>query len=657
MSFAIGVDTGGTYTDAVLIEQESGRVVASAKSLTTRSNLAAGIRSALTAVIQQQHPSIGMVSLSTTLATNAIVENKGARIAALLVGYAGRIPPDVNLVRELGTEQIVFIQGGHNVDGSEFANLDELAVKRVVQRLAGEVDAFAVSGFFGTRNPEHEQRVREIILRSTNLPVTCGHELTHELDAIRRAATVALNARLIPLLFDLITAVQHCLVEHSIEAPLMVVKGDGSLVSAPVALERPVETILSGPAASLVGAAFLANKKDLFVADMGGTTTDIAVLRGGRPNITEKGAQVGEWRTMVKAVDAHTAGIGGDSRVYWDENGELAVGPRRVIPISLLAMQQPGVVETMVHLAMVSEGLEPYAWEWMMLVRPERMPDDGVWGAVKQGLAEKALPLVQVNELLVHPQLYGRQLKDFEAQGVLQRVGFTPTDAAHVLNKLDIYDGRAACVAAEAMTGGSMTTTALCERVFEQTVDQMAECIALKALAEDGLTDGSSVPFGGLVSHAVRANGDGMLGFGLRLHRPLVAVGAPAHTFFPAVAARLHADLSIPKNAGVANAVGAVVGSVVQVARALIIPDELNGEVRVHLPEVMVRCADLEQAEAYACAQVAVLAEALAKRAGAGQVTVSVKTLRKTAPVGQTPGATAVIEIVIEATAVGRPAS
>ena len=134
---------------------------------------------------------------------------------------------------------------------------------------------------------------------------------------------------------------ERTLAEWGIAAPLMVVKGDGSLVRAEWATRRPVETILSGPAASVVGAWHLAGRRDVWVVDVGGTTTDIGALHEGWPILNEEGATVGGWRTMVEAVDVHTAGLGGDSHVQLDDEGRLTIGPRRVVPLCLLASEHP----------------------------------------------------------------------------------------------------------------------------------------------------------------------------------------------------------------------------------------------------------------------------------------------------------------------------
>jgi N-methylhydantoinase A/oxoprolinase/acetone carboxylase beta subunit len=341
MAILLGIDTGGTYTDAALFESDTNTILSSAKALTTKHDLAVGIRHSLESVLPDPPPEVRLASLSTTLATNAIVEGQGSPICLLLLGYPTDALDRSRLREALGDDPVVFIGGGHTVSGEEQAPLDLDAARRAIEAHAPRATAFAVSGYFAVRNPTHELAIRRLVREMTDLPVTCGHELTSNLDAPRRALTAALNARLIPLLQGLILAVRDMLTERGIHAPVMVVKGDGSLIRAEVALERPVETILSGPAASVVGARHLSGEDDVFVVDMGGTTTDIALLRDGRPMLDADGATVGGWRTMVEAVAVHTLGLGGDSEVRLDKENGLVVGPQRVVPLSLLIHLHP----------------------------------------------------------------------------------------------------------------------------------------------------------------------------------------------------------------------------------------------------------------------------------------------------------------------------
>jgi len=667
MATLLGIDTGGTYTDAALFDDEAG-VIASVKALTTKHDLSIGIRRAMEAVLPHPSPDIRLVSLSTTLATNAIVEGQESPICLLLLGY----PPDaldqVGLRQALGNDPVVFINGGHTVAGEEQAPLDLDAARQAIIAHAPEVAAFAISGYFAVRNPTHELMVRSLVRELTGLPVTCGHELTSNLHATRRALTVALNARLIPLLQQLILAVQGMLTEKAIHAPLMVVKGDGSLIKAQMALERPVETILSGPAASVVGARHLSGADDVFVVDMGGTTTDIALLHEGRPVLNVEGATVGGWQTMVEAVAVHTSGLGGDSEVWWDKTEGLVVGPRRVVPLSLLAHQVPEVLDTL-RRQLAQRSVKPYDGQFALRQRPL---DAGrgsltpaqieVWEALAQGP-------VSLTDLLFDSQmsyLRVRALSRLVERGLVVTSGFTPTDAAHVLGHHHEWSVEAAQLGAGLWTRRAPLSTSgpgagaidFCRWVMQQVTVQAGRALVAAALAETHAMrlDGHDEWRRLFVDRALAGdNGEGSLvEVALTLRRPLVAIGAPVGTYYPLIAERLHTRLCIPPHAEIANAVGAVAGGVMQTVRALIKP--LGGAgLRVHLPIGIHDFADLEEAAAYAMEEASLLAEGQARRAGAANVQVQTRRVDHIVRAETEQGEDVYFETEVTATAVGRP--
>ncbi|HSH41920.1 MAG TPA: hydantoinase/oxoprolinase family protein, partial [Arenicellales bacterium] len=344
MTLRLGIDAGGTFTDAALIDAGDA-VVAHAKALTTHFDLAVGIRDVLDRLPPERLREVGMVGLSTTLTTNAVVEQRGMPVCVLLAGFtAGQV--ERSRLRDLvGDDPVVLLAGAHDPQGNETAPLDEAAAVRAIEQYHQRVAAFAISGMFGARNPAHEIRLRRLVERHSGRPVTCGHELSSALDAPRRAVTAAVNARIIPFIHQLIEAVDGILADYRIAAPLMVVKGDGSLINKATALARPVETVMSGPAASVIGASFLSGRANVMVADMGGTTTDIAVVRGGRPAVNPQGAVVGDWPLMIEAVQVHAVGLGGDSEVRYGGGVGIAIGPRRVVPLSLLGAQYPQIID------------------------------------------------------------------------------------------------------------------------------------------------------------------------------------------------------------------------------------------------------------------------------------------------------------------------
>jgi len=317
----LGVDTGGTYTDSVVIDFSSGKIIAKAKALTTRHNLSIGIANSIDNLGKIDTDNIKLVSTSTTLATNSVVEGKGARACLLGIGYDRDSLYKYGLKDSFPIKEVRLVPGGHDIQGHEITPLNMEILREAILGTRDLVDAYGVSAYGGVRNPEHEIKAREMIKELTDLPVICGHDLTSKLNSIRRAITVAFNARLVPVIRELITSIKEVLISRGIKAPLMVVKGDGHIISDELAMESPIETVLSGPAASITGGSYLSGVNTGIVVDMGGTTTDIAIIRNGIPELKSEGAIVGGRRTSIRAADIQTSGLGGDSHINLDIGG------------------------------------------------------------------------------------------------------------------------------------------------------------------------------------------------------------------------------------------------------------------------------------------------------------------------------------------------
>lgn len=619
---ALGIDTGGTYTDAVLLDVERRIVVGTAKALTTYRDLMIGVNEAIAALPPYDPESIELVSLSTTLATNAIVEGHGRPAALVLIGYDAEMLRQYGLLRELGTEDVHFVAGGHDTEGNEREPLDVAAVAEIARRRRDDVAAFAVSGYFSVRNPAHELRAKEIIERATGLPVTCGHELSYQLNSVRRATTAALNARLIPLLRDLIHAAQRTLQQRQIHAPLMLVKGDGSLLAAEVALERPVETILSGPAASAVGARYLSGLERLIAVDMGGTTTDIAVLADGQPGLKAEGARVGPWQTMVEAVNMRTAGLGGDSYVHLDRERGLQIGPQRVVPLAMFAAEYPQMLPILRRQA-AAERLHYDAGHFIVAKSELPAGDLGVLSTLR----DRPAAVEQLMLASGYPYEVRMRMEALERAGYIIRAAFTPTDALHVCGAFVQWSAEAARLGATILARRAESSPEeFCRRVVEGVEEKAAREIVAK-LVSDAIGD---VPWPGgpvadyLLKQALDHCGqDALLGLEMRVRLPVVAIGAPVAAYFPAVAERLHSELVIPPHAEVANAVGAVAGSIVQRVRLFILPLP-EGGFRLHAPDGPATFAELADAVAAATAAAERLAQKAAARAGARDIRVRV---------------------------------
>jgi N-methylhydantoinase A/oxoprolinase/acetone carboxylase beta subunit len=663
----LGLDTGGTFTDAVLLV-DGRRVIASAKALTTPWNLAIGISNAIRTVLEllpagTSRADVSLVSVSTTLATNAVVENRFSPVCTLLIGFDDAMVERSGLQRH-GAGSLVFrVQGGHIATGDESAPLDEAAVTNAVTLHEARVEAFAVAANFSVRNPSHELRARALIRGLTPKPVTCAHELSSKLDAPRRALTAALNARLTPQIRHLIEALSRVLKDEAIDAPLMIVKGDGSLMKAEIALEYPVETILSGPAASVVGAGFLTGLEDFIVADMGGTTTDIAVVRGGRPIISGEGALVGAWRTMVEAVDVRTSGLGGDSEVHFDRQHRLCVGPRKAMPLSLMAQSFPAALPLLRSIAEL-ERLPPYATQFAFR-NPGREPPAHCSALERRAWEALDLQPRQVSQI-VRSGSGMEALRRLADAGLATLAAFTPSDAMHVLDRQQDWCVEAALCGARILATedrnvraarAAVSPQALCERTYEQVLCETGRVLLAAALAHDPGVQMRGRSWGELGDRLIEETVAGrrfskLLQTTVGLATPLVAIGAPVGAYYPEVARRLGASLSIPAHAAVCNAVGAVAGVVSQTVEILV-NQPTFGVFRVHDPAQSIDYTQPEPALEHARRVAGELALAAARRAGARDPHVETSVTEKLAAVG--PGADYLAEAVARSTATGRP--
>jgi len=662
---SLGIDTGGTFTDAVLLA-DGRRVIASAKALTTPWNLAIGIGNAIRAVLDgpagASRAEVTLVSVSTTLATNAVVENRFSPVCTFVIGFDDPMVERSGLKRH-GGGAVVRIQGGHSATGEESAPLDESAVESAVSEHGSRVEAFAVAANFSVRNPAHELRARQLIRALSRKPVTCAHELSSKLDAPRRALTAALNARLTPQIRHLIEALSGVLAQESIDAPLMIVKGYGSLMRAEVALEYPVETILSGPAASVVGAGFLTGFQDFVVSDMGGTTTDIAVVSGGRPVIRAEGALVGAWRTMVEAVDVRTSGLGGDSEVHFDRQMRLMVGPRKAMPLSLLAHKFPAALARLRSLAEL-ERLPEHATQFAIR-NPDRAPPAHL-SALERRVWD-ALELTPRHVSTVVRSASGLDaLRRLADAGLATLAAFTPSDAMHVLDRQHGWcregaECGARILAIEERNARALpmavSPEAICERTYEHVVRETGRVLLAAAIANDPGIEAKGHHWGVLGDRLIEETVAGrrfssLMQATLGLARPLIAIGAPVGAYYPEVARRLGAQLSIPEHAAVCNAVGAVAGVVSQTVEILVNQPTFK-VFRVHDPAGSQDYPDPEPALEHAQRVSRALALAAARRAGAVDPHVDTSVMEKLAHVGA--GADYLAEAVARSTATGRP--
>jgi N-methylhydantoinase A/oxoprolinase/acetone carboxylase beta subunit len=663
----LGIDAGGACTDAALLDESraslghggADAVLASAKALTTRPDLSRGVGDAVRAVMAKAGAApgeIALAGLSTTLATNALVEGQGDPAALIAIGFAADALSREGLDAALSGAPLIVIAGGHDAHGGEAAPLDLAALRAALPLLAG-MSGVAVAGAFATRNRAHEIAVRDLIRAETGLPVTCSHELSARLGGPRRALTALLNARLIGMIDRLIAGARAQLSALGIDAPLMIVRGDGALMEASLARLRPIETILSGPAASALGAAFLAGVDDALIADMGGTTTDIAVIRGGRPRLSPDGASVGGWRTMVEAAAIRTEALGGDGEVRLVAGPALTIGPRRATPLALLAADPD--TGASVRRTLSAQLAAPRARDGDGVFLHALAPaPDGLPGPEAALMARLAAGPLALDDAA--PRLQDRRAAERLAdRGLIRRGAFTPTDAAHALGLQSNWDIAAASIGAALLArrrdargvpawpspeaAAAATLAALRRRWAE---------VALEAVAhEDGL-DAAGLA-ASVFAQAAMDRHDGLLRATLTLSVPMIAVGGPAALHGAEAAALIGARVIIPPHAASANAVGAVAGPVRARTEATATRPG-GGGYRLHLPGGAETFATLEAVRARAHAVLSALAADAARAAGADPDALTV-TMTEHLTDAAVEGQAMVVEVRFVAEAVGRP--
>jgi N-methylhydantoinase A/oxoprolinase/acetone carboxylase beta subunit len=420
---------------------------------------------------------------------------------------------------------------------------------------------------------------------------------------------------------------------RDIFVPIVVVKGDGTLMSAEMAKERPVETILSGPAASVAGARHLTGLKNALVVDMGGTTTDTAALVAGEVRVCESGSNIGGHRTHVEALEIRTAGLGGDSLIQW-EKGDFSIGPRRVAPIAWLSAMYP---VTNRALDFLDNHLDRYALSShnMQILAFNDSADKLEMTPEEQKIVNllKSRPY-SIDELIKRIGVLfemSLKLERLEENFIIQRCGLTLTDLLHITGRFERWDKHAAerlCRMFSRLSkmeipemaehllemGGKRLTLELLKRQLDDDTnpDSLDTCPVCETLVKNLLSGGND-------QYAVRID----------LKRPVVGIGAPIHFFLPGAAQALGAKAVLPKDADVANAIGAITSDVIVKRHMRIIPNQEGGFLIEGLAGAR-HFGKFDDADAVARKELIRMVRDLARAAGTSSRAVELKTEDKT---------------------------
>lgn len=638
-TYVVGIDTGGTYTDGVLMDYCSRQVVASGKTLTTRQDLARGVIAVLKMLNIKDPSSVKLVGISSTLATNSVAEAKARDVGLILLGYDRELLSSFGLEEKLSTPYFEFFSGGHTSQGEEQAPPDIEGIGAWAAENRDRVDAFAISGYFSPLNPSHEEAAFKAVRRVCDHPVVLGHQLSTQLDSVKRAATASLNASLVAVMQEFIEAVKSSLKTLNIHAPLMIVKGDGSLMPYTEAVEKPVETVLSGPAASAIGGLFFSGHANALMIDVGGTTTDMALIEEGQVTVSDTGARVGEIETAVKAARIRTACVGCDSRICLDSGGCVQVGPDRVVPLCRLASGDRRVRDALQSLDAKDRNFWKTSdiefWFLHKKIDPEAAGiSDPMHVRLLKTLNEGPASVSALLEKLGRYHRVQLNADGLFRQGLLECATLTPTDLLHINGQMDAWDAEAARQAVKCACGicGRDPKTFV-EKTLDHIVAMMVEetVVFLAGQGEKtGLPDTVDGRWGRwLLDESIRGR-DPHLAINISSRFPIIGIGAPAGIFVKRVAETLKAPFVLPEHAHVANAAGAVAGSVVAEKEAIVYAQESGGSHAyvVQVDDERTRFNAYEQAMAHARKKAGRLACRGAENAGASdpQVKITVRT-------------------------------
>ena len=659
MRIGLGLDTGGTYTDAVIMDLEKGEVLSKAKSMTTYEDLTIGIEGAIDRLDQSLLGSLGVVALSSTLATNSVVEGKGCRVGLICIGG--------EYDRTLSADYMISVRGGNDIHGDELEPLDIKKAEEFMRSIVGKVEGLAISGYLSVRNPAQEKRLKEMAREILDVPVVCGYELTSELGFNERTTTCIMNSRLIPIMDELIRSVRKALDERGIRAPLMISRGDGSMMTDAVACERPVETILSGPAASLMGAMHMTGIRDAVVMDMGGTTTDIGILRGGHPSLDREGAIIDGKRTRVMAARVYTSGIGGDSRIVVNP-GNVILTPQRVIPLCVAAYRWPEVAEGVRTLTrklphnltrpLSRPDLQNFDYEYFHTVKdPSRSFVMGEYDEMFLRLAKERPVTLKIATMELGCNTYDIQIQRMEELGLRQRVGITPTDILHVEGSYREFDSTASEIGVRylaSLVGANVDqfVTIAKRAIRNKLCVELMKALITEDSGEPNLgTTGMDLLMKGITS---RPGKD--FGCSITLSKPIIGIGAPSGVYMRWVGEALNTDVMISVDSDVGNAIGAVCASISESVKYVIRPMVPRREGAVY--EVFSKMgrkwfATLEEAmeSSESEARDYVMGEALKNNADVVEITVDLD--RK--PYIYVPGEGRLDEVTMVVTAAGKP--
>ena len=577
---SIGIDTGGTYTDAVACDIQTGEILAKGKVPTTASDLLICIGEAFKCLPDEYVQKAELIVLSTTLATNACVENKGGLAKLVILGTTKDVMMRIDAAKNYGikSETVLCVDSQSSFDGRIVDEPDWEKLMAENKEWFSDAEALSIAEIYARQNGAVcEKNAKPLFESRYGVPVIAANEIANDLNVMERGATALLNARLLPIICKLIDSVNETIDNRGISTKSFAVRSDGSMMSNDLLLTRPVETILSGPAASVLGGSRLADEKDCLIIDMGGTTTDISIIKSGIPKMAGKGIHIGGWTTQVKGLYVDTFALGGDS-AFCLENGVPVLKNRRVEPVSFAAQKHPEIIPDLKRLLSSEKHYHRDFHEFLYLAKmPEDLSKYSESEIHLMRTLESGCRLIDTFKESEGINKYRLDSERLEAQSIVVRCGLTPTDIMHVKGDFTQYKSEAAELMVKHFvfeTSGERfikfvkdsDIAAFADKAYDAVQKKLYDNIVRILLADRFprvFDEGLNSQMQALVDDSwVNGKLPDFLVGSFSTSAALVGVGAPIHIFLPKVAEVLGTRCVIPEHAEVANAVGAALADI-----------------------------------------------------------------------------------------------
>jgi len=507
---------------------------------------------------------IKFVGLSTTLATNSILENKGGKVGLITIGWE----PEPGILMD--PAKTFFVGGGHNVTGDAIEGLNESALINAAKELEKICDNIVIAAKFSCLNDGHERRSKQILSDKVEIPVIASYELSRDIGMYERTNTAILNGMLLPVINDFIMGVLSLLSRYGIDAHVMMMKGDGTMMNIDTAKMRPVETIMSGPAASIVGGLALSGCRDGMIVDIGSTSTDVACIRDGMPPVSKRGAVVLGKRTHVRTMDAHTIALGGDSHLKMDKEGNVTLGPSRSVPLATSSLMYPSLKQRM-----RKDDHFTYLIPHKKRTRALTASEEKVLEFITKNAPCKVSDISDA-----YPIMYTlpTTIESLAAAGSIVFTSLTPTDLMVITGRFDMGDHEASELGLEIFSRkAGMSAEQVILKVMDRAVINSGRAILEKALMDEIGSKEFDAGTMRLIDAAVGKNRLGLVDTELRLNIPIIGLGGPAAMYLSSLKQRLNTDVIIPDHHDIGNAIGTVRSKISETSYAMIIPAKEGG--------------------------------------------------------------------------------